>query len=168
MTESVRVTPNTFNLRSTRAGSGYGQGQHDQGERPAGFLALGWIGGRGRIAVAPFGGAGGVPAWARLAGGGPGGAPGPPPARLYGGRGGVPEGGGWGGGSGGPRRGRPVWVLRCPAGGCLPRPAWAGGAGLAAGTGGCRGPAPRGRGGRVARRAATAGPRPWPRRWPTA
>src|SRR5258708_32945371 len=55
------VSPNTFNLRSTRAGSGYGQGQHDQGERPAGFLALGWIGGLGRIAAAPFGVAGVFP-----------------------------------------------------------------------------------------------------------
>src|SRR5260370_7604791 len=60
--QQVRMGANTFNLRSTRAGSGYGQGQHDQGERPAGFLALGWIGGLGRIAVAPFGVAGGVPA----------------------------------------------------------------------------------------------------------
>src|SRR5258707_11412958 len=75
MASSRSLTPqrweggvNTFNLRSTRAGSGYGQGQHDQGERPAGFLALGWIGGLGRIAVAPFGVAGGVPAWPVLAG----------------------------------------------------------------------------------------------------
>src|SRR5258708_25946419 len=69
---------NTFNLRSTRAGSGYGQGQHDQGERPAGVLALGWIGGLGRIAVAPFGVAGGVPGRAVLAGGRPAAAPRPP------------------------------------------------------------------------------------------
>src|SRR5258708_39015032 len=69
---------NTFNLRSTRAG--YGQGQHDQGERPAGFLALGWIGGLGRIAVAPFGVAGGCPAWPVLAAELRGGA-GPPPVQ---------------------------------------------------------------------------------------
>src|SRR5258708_11328921 len=73
MTSSRSLTPqrweagvNTFNLRSTRAGSGYGQGQRDQGERPAGFLALGWIGGLGRIAVASFGLAWGGPARARL------------------------------------------------------------------------------------------------------
>src|SRR5258708_7992283 len=71
----ARVGGNTFNLRSTRAGSGYGQGQHDQGERPAGFLALGWIGGLGRIAVAPFGVAGGLPARAVLGGGCPRGPP---------------------------------------------------------------------------------------------
>src|SRR5260370_17154212 len=78
---TARVGGNTFNLRSTRAGSGYGQGQHDQGERPAGFLALGWIGGLGRIAVAPFGVAGGVPASPVLAGDCPDDAP-PPPLAL--------------------------------------------------------------------------------------
>src|SRR5260221_10457881 len=95
MTSSRSLTPqrweagvNTFNLRSTRAGSGYGQGQHDQGERPAGFLALGWIGGLGRIAVAPFGVAGGVPARPVLAGDCPGGAP-RPPLELF-----KPAGGG--------------------------------------------------------------------------
>src|SRR5258707_4071274 len=75
---AVEGDPNTFNLRSTRAGSGYGQGQHDQGERPAGFLALGWIGGLGRIAVAPFGVAGVFSRWAVLAGAVPDKRPGPP------------------------------------------------------------------------------------------
>src|SRR5258708_28277879 len=83
-------TLNTFNLRSTPAGAGYGQGQHDQGERPAGFRALGWIGGRGRIAVAPFGVAGGGPGLAVAGGVSREGAPRPPfsaVVRARGGRG---------------------------------------------------------------------------------